>query len=86
MPDDIHAGALSKGTYRQYLPKLDIPRFASMQKQDAHEYAAEFKKSGGPPWLYALYLHWLELLKDPLKGITTDGTKTESLGSAQTND
>ena len=44
-----------------------------MQKQDAHVYAAAFKEGGVPPWLHALYLHWLELLKEPFKGVTNDG-------------
>lgn len=44
-----------------------------MAKQDAYEYAKEFIEGGNPPWLYALYLHWLELLKDPFKGVTIDG-------------
>ena len=49
-----------------------------MQKQDAHVYAEAFKKSGVPPWLHALYLHWLELKKEPFKGVTNDGGfKTE---------
>jgi hypothetical protein len=61
------------GDYRQFLPDLSTPRFTTMAKQDAHEYAKEFIGGGNPPWLHALYLHWLELLKDPFKGVTTDG-------------
>ncbi|KAL1863065.1 hypothetical protein VTK73DRAFT_6490 [Phialemonium thermophilum] len=61
------------GEYRQFLPDLSIPRFTTMQKQDAHVYAEAFKKDGAPPWLHALYLHWLELLKEPFKGVTNDG-------------
>src|ERR1700742_2373244 len=26
-----------------------------------------------PPWIHALYKHWLELLKEPFKGVTNDG-------------
>lgn len=59
--------------YRQFLPDLSIPRFTIMQKQDAHVYAEEFKKGGIPPWLHGLYMHWLDLLKDPFKGVTNDG-------------
>ena len=44
-----------------------------MQKQDAHVYAKEFKEGGQPPWLHALYMHWLDLLKEPFKGVTNDG-------------
>lgn len=61
------------GEYRQFLPDLSIPRFVNMQKQDAHVYAEEFKKGGIPPWLHGLYMHWLELLKEPFKGVTNDG-------------
>lgn len=61
------------GEYRQFLPDLSIPRFTTMQKQDAHVYAEEFKKGGMPPWLHALYLHWLDMHKEPFKGVTTDG-------------
>lgn len=63
----------SAGTYHKYLPALDTPRFQEMQKQDAHEYAANFKKNGQPPWLHALYLHWRDLFKEPFRGVTTDG-------------
>lgn len=59
--------------FRKYLPDLSIPRFTTMKKQDAHVYAEEFKKGGQPPWLHALYLHWMELYKQPFQGITTDG-------------
>lgn len=62
------------GEYRQFVPDLSIPRFTTMAKQDAHVYAEEFKTGGNPPWLHGLYMHWLDLLKDPFKGITTDGT------------
>ena len=67
------AKALHGGEYRQFLPDLSIPRFTTMQKQDAHVYADAFKESGVPPWLHALYLHWLELKKEPFKGVTNDG-------------
>ncbi|KAH6683611.1 hypothetical protein F5X68DRAFT_242528 [Plectosphaerella plurivora] len=62
-----------QGEYRQYLPDVNIPRFATMRKQDAHEYADEFKRDGQPPWLHALYLHWRKLFAEPFRGITTDG-------------
>lgn len=61
------------GEYRQYVPDLNIPRFETMCTQDAHEYAHAFKTGKQPPWLHALYMHWLELLKEPFKGVTTDG-------------
>lgn len=66
------------GEYRQFLPDLSVPRFTIMAKQDAHEYAEEFKNSGNPPWLHGLYLHWLKLLKEPFKGVTSDGKPNRS--------
>ncbi|KAJ0110037.1 hypothetical protein J7T55_014840 [Diaporthe amygdali] len=77
------AQAQHGGEYRQFLPDLSIPRFTTMQKQDAHVYAKEFKEGGNPPWLHALYLHWLKLLKDPFKGITTDGNVRPDLFKLQ---
>lgn len=65
--------SLHGGEYRQFLPDLSIPRFTTMQQQDAHVYAKAFKTGGVPPWLHALYLHWLEMLKEPFKGVTNDG-------------
>ena len=63
----------STGEYRQYLPDLSLERFQVMCTQDAHEYAHNFKTLKQPPWLYALYEHWLDLLQEPFKGVTTDG-------------
>lgn len=59
--------------YRQYLPDLSIPRFTTMRQQNAREYADAFKKSGQPPWLHGLYLHWRELYEESFHGITNDG-------------
>jgi hypothetical protein len=61
------------GEYRQYLPDLGIPRFTTMQTQDAHEYAHAFKTQHIPPWLYALFEHWRDLYEEPYQGISTDG-------------
>jgi len=61
------------GEYRKFLPDLSIPRFTTMKEQDAHVYAETFKKGGIPPWLHGLYMHWLELLKEPFRGVTSDG-------------
>lgn len=63
----------SSSQYRQYLPDLNLERYQVMSTQDAHEYARDFKTLKQPPWLHALYTHWLELLEEPFKGITTDG-------------
>ncbi|KAK3362749.1 hypothetical protein B0T25DRAFT_525156 [Lasiosphaeria hispida] len=64
---------LNAGEYRKHLPDLTSPRFTTMQKQDAHEYAKAFIEGGMPPWLHALYLHWRKLFQEPFKGVTNDG-------------
>ncbi|KAH8433092.1 DUF3500 domain-containing protein [Aspergillus melleus] len=74
------------GEYRQYLPDLNLPRFQAMRKQDAHEYANDFKTGRNPPWLHALYMHWLDLLQEPFKGVTTDGTVRPGLFTLQDED
>ncbi|KGO66407.1 Protein of unknown function DUF3500 [Penicillium italicum] len=74
------------GEYRQYLPDLSLPRFQVMCQQDAHEYANEFKTGHQPPWLHALYMHWLELLQEPFKGVTTDGNVRPGLFTLQEED
>lgn len=71
------------GEYRQFLPDLSIPRFTIMAQQDAHVYAKEFIEGGNPPWLHALYLHWLKLLKEPFKGVTNDGNIRSDLFQVQ---
>ena len=63
----------STGQYREFIPDLNQPRFQIMRMQDAHEYALDFKTQHIPPWLYALYEHWMNLYQEPFKGITTDG-------------
>jgi hypothetical protein len=70
------------GEYRQYLPDLSLPRFQVMCTQDAHEYAHAFKTGKQPPWLHALYMHWLDLLQEPFKGVTTDGKEFNCLRRA----
>lgn len=65
---------LEETPFRQFLPDLSLPRFTTMQEQDAREYAKAFKESGQPPWLHALYMHWQDLFKEPYQGITNDGT------------
>ncbi|TPX12920.1 uncharacterized protein E0L32_006565 [Thyridium curvatum] len=79
MPSDAPHG----GEYRQFLPDLGIPRFTTMKTQDAHVYAEAFKKGGNPPWLHALYMFWLQLVKEPFKGVTNDGTVRPGLFELQ---
>ncbi|KAL2178708.1 uncharacterized protein P884DRAFT_221203 [Thermothelomyces heterothallicus CBS 202.75] len=71
--EDQHSAGSGDGAFRQYLPDLSTPRFTTMQRQDAHEYAKAFKETGVPPWLHGLYLHWRKLYQEPFKGITNDG-------------
>ncbi|KAL4888833.1 hypothetical protein BDV59DRAFT_210956 [Aspergillus ambiguus] len=71
------------GEYRQFLPDLGLKRFQVMRTQDAHEYARDFKTLRQPPWLHALYMHWLELLQEPFKGVTTDGNVRPNLYTLQ---
>jgi hypothetical protein len=59
--------------FRRHLPDLKLPRFTTMQSQEAHGYADAFKSSGQPPWLHGLYLHWRKLYEEPYHGITNDG-------------
>ncbi|GES65803.1 putative Aspergillus niger contig An14c0130, genomic contig [Aspergillus terreus] len=79
----MSASEASTGEYRQYLPDLSLPRFQVMRTQNAHEYAHAFKTLRRPPWIHALYMHWLELLQEPFKGITTDGTVRPNLYKLQ---
>ncbi|KAK5072599.1 hypothetical protein LTR64_004926 [Lithohypha guttulata] len=75
-----------ESAYRKHLPDLDIPRFQIMHKQNAHQYADAFKQHGHPPWLHALYMHWLSLLKEPFRGVTTDGNVQSGVYQVQDED
>lgn len=74
---------LPESEYRKHLPELNVPRFQIMHKQNAHEYVDGFKQGGNPPWLHALYMHWLELLKEPFRGVTSDGKVRPNLFEIQ---
>jgi len=54
-----------------------------MKTEDAHVYAQRFKETGGPPWIHALWLHWKKLLREPFKGVTSDGTVRPGLFKLQ---
>lgn len=71
--------ASGESEFRKYLPDITSPRFTTMRQQSATEYARAFIDGGNPPWLHALYRHWLELYKEPFKGITNNGTPPPSL-------
>ncbi|KAL5335882.1 hypothetical protein BJX70DRAFT_410200 [Aspergillus crustosus] len=70
-------------SYRKYLPDVNTPRFQTMRTQDAHEYAEAFKSGAQPPWLHALYTHWMDLAQEPFKGVTTDGNVRANLFTLQ---
>lgn len=59
--------------FRKYIPDLNTLRFQTAKVQDCYEYAENFQKSHNPPWLYDLTQTWQELLREPYKGLTTDG-------------
>lgn len=59
--------------FRQHLPDLSIPRFTVSKQQDPYEYSADFQKNHVPPWLHNLTETWKELLREPFKGVTSDG-------------
>lgn len=64
----------SSEAFREHLPDLSVPRFTTAKEQNAYEYADAFKQNHVPPWLYNLTETWKELLEEPFKGVTTDGT------------
>ncbi|KAK4619394.1 hypothetical protein CLAFUW4_10862 [Fulvia fulva] len=72
--------------FRKHLPDLTSPRFTTSKEQTPYEYSEAFQKTHHPPWLYNLTETWKELLKEPYKGVTNDGTvrpnlyKNEDLG------
>ncbi|KAJ4348201.1 uncharacterized protein N0V89_009573 [Didymosphaeria variabile] len=70
----------------QFLPDLTEPRFATLQQQDAHEYAAAFERNAQPPWLHGLWQHWRQLFEEPFWGITNDGVIRPGLFSLQEED
>ncbi|KAH8898856.1 hypothetical protein GQ53DRAFT_802324 [Thozetella sp. PMI_491] len=69
--------------FRVHLPDLSIPRFTTMKQQDCRQYANAFKENAAPPWLHALYMHWLKLLAEPFKGVTSDGQVRPGLFTLQ---
>jgi hypothetical protein len=71
MPEDSN----STSPYRAYLPDLTTERFTRMKQQDCYEYAQAFKESKNPPWLHGLYQHWMTLLAESFKGVTSDGMR-----------
>ncbi|KAJ9134257.1 DUF3500 domain protein [Pleurostoma richardsiae] len=73
------SGDVSDSPFREFLPDLSGERFTTMKKQDAYEYARAFKEGGKPPWLHALWQHWLKLFIEPFKGVTNDGKPRQGL-------
>ncbi|KAJ1327413.1 DUF3500 domain-containing protein [Microdochium nivale] len=65
--------ASSPAGFRQHLPDLSQPRFVALAAADAHTHAAELLERRRPPWLHGLYEHWMRLLQEPFRGVTSDG-------------
>ncbi|ORY66185.1 uncharacterized protein BCR38DRAFT_456798 [Pseudomassariella vexata] len=66
-------------SFRDYLPDLSTPRFTRLVECDAYSHSAELLELQRPPWLYGLVMHWKELLQEPFRGVTTDGTPRPDL-------
>jgi hypothetical protein len=64
----------SGSIFRQHMPDLSSPRFQIAKQQTPYEYFESFEKNHQPPWLYNLTKAWEQLLEDPYKGLTADGT------------
>lgn len=64
--------------FRKHLPDLDTPRFHIGSQQSIYEYTDTFQKNKSPPWIYNLTEAWKELLKEPYKGVTSDGRSSWS--------
>ncbi|KFY51018.1 hypothetical protein V496_09010 [Pseudogymnoascus sp. VKM F-4515 (FW-2607)] len=69
--------------FRKYIPDLNTPRFQTAKVQDCYQYAETFQESHNPPWLYNLTQAWQELLREPYKGLTTDGNVIPNLFQPQ---
>ncbi|KJY01667.1 hypothetical protein TI39_contig283g00009 [Zymoseptoria brevis] len=65
--------------FRSHLPDLTSPRFTTSAKQSPYEYTEAFQQNHAPPWLYNLTETWKELLKEPFKGVTVDGSVRDGL-------
>lgn len=65
--------------FRSHLPDLTSPRFTTSAKQSPYEYTEAFQQNRAPPWLYNLTETWKELLKEPFKGVTVDGSVRDGL-------
>jgi len=61
------------GQFRKYLPDTSIERFQRAARQTPEEYSRYFDENRSPPWLHELVTEWGELIKEPFKGVTTDG-------------
>jgi len=59
--------------FRKFLPDTGIERFQRAASQTPEEYGQYFDENRAPPWLHELVTEWRELIKEPFKGVTTDG-------------
>jgi hypothetical protein len=69
--------------FRAHLPDLSSPRFTSAAKQNPYEYTKCMQENRAPPWLHDLTKVWEQLLAEPYKGVTHDGTVKDRLYEAR---
>jgi hypothetical protein len=69
--------------FRAHLPDLSSPRFTSAAKQNPYEYTKCMQDNRAPPWLHDLTKVWEQLLAEPYKGVTNDGTVKDGLYQAR---
>lgn len=65
--------------FRSHLPDLTSPRFTTAAKQDIYEYVKSMQDNRAPPWLHDLTKVWEQLLEEPYKGVTNDGSVKSGL-------
>ncbi|KAF1809764.1 hypothetical protein P152DRAFT_148165 [Eremomyces bilateralis CBS 781.70] len=72
--------------FRNHLPDLNTPRFINAKSQSPYEYSNTFRDTQHPPWLYSLTKAWEQLLEEPYKGVTVDGSIRHGLFKHQDED
>lgn len=68
----------AKGNFRKYLPDLENGRYKELHKHNARSWTDIFFTN---PIAKKLTLAWLDLRKDPFKGLTTDGKHIKPFGA-----
>ena len=73
------AASESHSAYRQFIPDESFPRFSKKFLAKANTYEWLEDRLVADPFVGSWTAQWRECLKEPYKGITTDGTKGEGL-------